>query len=287
MSVSIALGFGVPIGLSPAISAGLSMRCLSRVTDALLACPVSDSCHCARRFLLGPSLTNAMIAIGITTTPIFVRLTRGQVMAVKVEDYVEAARAVGNPRWRIAFGTSCRISCPPCWCRRRSRSPPRSLPKRDCRSSDWVSSRRAPSWGSMLNSAQRFLVARRGWRFGRGLRFSSRCCPSIWSATVCAMRSIRESAEGPTDATPQASSKERGTVLSRARPRCEDDAAAVRRPGRMNVAGDALGLLDRLKVGTVRAHDINPRVRFFDLRRYSDPSPVRGSRTVAHSFRGP
>ena len=44
-----------------------------------------------------------MIAIGISATPIFVRLTRGQVMSVKVEDYVEAARAMGNPRWRIAL----------------------------------------------------------------------------------------------------------------------------------------------------------------------------------------
>ena len=44
-----------------------------------------------------------MIAIGVTTTPIFIRLTRGQVLAVKVEDYVEAARAIGNPRWRIAL----------------------------------------------------------------------------------------------------------------------------------------------------------------------------------------
>jgi peptide/nickel transport system permease protein len=44
-----------------------------------------------------------MIAIGVTATPIFVRLTRGQVIAVKVEDYVESARAIGNPRWRIAF----------------------------------------------------------------------------------------------------------------------------------------------------------------------------------------
>ena len=38
-----------------------------------------------------------------SATPIFVRLTRGQVMSVKVEDYVEAARAMGNPRWRIAL----------------------------------------------------------------------------------------------------------------------------------------------------------------------------------------
>jgi peptide/nickel transport system permease protein len=44
-----------------------------------------------------------MIAIGIAATPIFIRLTRGQVLAVKVEDYVEAARAVGNPHLRIAL----------------------------------------------------------------------------------------------------------------------------------------------------------------------------------------
>jgi peptide/nickel transport system permease protein len=40
-----------------------------------------------------------MIAIGVSATPIFVRLTRAQVLNVKVEDYIEAARAVGNPPW--------------------------------------------------------------------------------------------------------------------------------------------------------------------------------------------
>lgn len=44
-----------------------------------------------------------MIAIGISATPIFIRLTHGQVLAVKAEDYVEAARALGNPPWRIAL----------------------------------------------------------------------------------------------------------------------------------------------------------------------------------------
>ena len=52
---------------------------------------------------LGPSLINAMIAIGVSATPLFIRLTRAQVLAVKFEDYVEAARAVGNPHWRIAL----------------------------------------------------------------------------------------------------------------------------------------------------------------------------------------
>ena len=51
---------------------------------------------------LGPSLSNAMIAIGISATPVFVRLTRGTALAVKAEDFVLAARAIGNSPLRIA-----------------------------------------------------------------------------------------------------------------------------------------------------------------------------------------
>src|SRR5204863_6127379 len=46
---------------------------------------------------------NAMIAIGVSQTPVFARLARGLVLGVKLEDYVEAARAVGNPHWRIVL----------------------------------------------------------------------------------------------------------------------------------------------------------------------------------------
>jgi peptide/nickel transport system permease protein len=75
---------------------------ISRITDAMLACPFLILAIALAAFL-GPSLTNAMIAIGITATPIFIRLTRAQVLSVKVEDYVEAARAIGNPHLRIAL----------------------------------------------------------------------------------------------------------------------------------------------------------------------------------------
>jgi peptide/nickel transport system permease protein len=75
---------------------------VGRLVDAMLACPFLILAIALAAFL-GPSLGNAMIAIGISATPIFVRLTRGQVMSVKVEDYVEAARAMGNPPWRIAL----------------------------------------------------------------------------------------------------------------------------------------------------------------------------------------
>ena len=83
------------------LSRWLSSSIIGRLTDAMLACPSSFWRSRWPRF--SAQSREAMIAIGVTTTPIFVRLTRGQVMSVKVENYIEAARAVGNPRWRIAL----------------------------------------------------------------------------------------------------------------------------------------------------------------------------------------
>src|SRR5215831_12898609 len=102
VSVCISLSLGVPIGLAAGyIGRGVDAL-ISRITDAMLACPFLILAIALAAFL-GPSLTNAMIAIGISATPVFVRLTRAQVLAVKVEDYVEAARALGNPHLRIAW----------------------------------------------------------------------------------------------------------------------------------------------------------------------------------------
>ena len=101
-SVSISLLLGVPIGLAAGFLGGFADGLISRITDAFLACPFLILAIALAAFL-GPSLTNAMIAIGVSATPIFVRLTRAQVINVKVEDYIEAARAVGNPPLRIAL----------------------------------------------------------------------------------------------------------------------------------------------------------------------------------------
>jgi peptide/nickel transport system permease protein len=153
VSVSIAVGLGVPIGLLAGYGGRLADAVIGRITDAMLACPFLILAIALAAFL-GPSLQNAMIAIGLTSTPIFVRLTRGQVMAVKVEDYVEAARAVGNPPVRVALKNilpalivQATISIATAIIAEASLSflglgqqPP------------------APSWGSMLNTAQRFLT---------------------------------------------------------------------------------------------------------------------------------
>lgn len=93
-SVAIAVVIGVPFGVLAGYFGGWVDLVISRITEALLAMPFLIMAIALAAFL-GPSLTNAMIAIGLSAMPIFVRLTRGQVLAVKQEDYVEGARSVG------------------------------------------------------------------------------------------------------------------------------------------------------------------------------------------------
>ncbi len=93
-SVAIALAIGVPFGLISGYYGGWIDQIISRITEAFLAMPFLITAIALAAFL-GPSLTNAMIAIGLSATPVFVRLTRGQVLAVKTEDYVEGARSIG------------------------------------------------------------------------------------------------------------------------------------------------------------------------------------------------
>ena len=85
ISVGIALSIGVPFGLLAGYRGGFVDALISRITDAMLACPFLILAIALAAFL-GPSLGNAMIAIGVSTTPVFIRLTRGQTIGVKVED---------------------------------------------------------------------------------------------------------------------------------------------------------------------------------------------------------
>jgi peptide/nickel transport system permease protein len=157
VSVSIALTAGVPIGLLAGYRGGWIDALISRITDAMLACPNLILAIALAAFL-GPSLTNAMIAIGITATPVFVRLTRGQVLAVKVEDYVEAARAVGNPGWRIAVKHILPNIMPALLVQATLAIAAAIIAEASLSFLGLGQQPPAPSWGSMLNTAQRFLT---------------------------------------------------------------------------------------------------------------------------------
>jgi peptide/nickel transport system permease protein len=156
VSISIALGLGVPVGLLAGYSGGWIDAVISRITDAMLAIPFLILAIALAAFL-GPSLQNAMIAIGLTATPIFARLTRGQVMAVKVEDYVEAARAVGNPAVRIALKHILPNIMPALIVQATISIATAIIAEASLSFLGLGQQPPAPSWGSMLNTAQRFL----------------------------------------------------------------------------------------------------------------------------------
>src|SRR6187401_2002804 len=157
ISVGIALSLGVPVVLLAGYTGGWADGLISRITDAMLACPFLILAIALAAFL-GPSLGNAMIAIGISTTPIFVRLTRGQVMSVKVEDYVEAARAMGNPRWRIALFHILPNIMPALLVQATLSIAAAIIAEAALSFLGLGQQPPAPSWGSMLNAAQRFLT---------------------------------------------------------------------------------------------------------------------------------
>ncbi|MDU1694295.1 MAG: ABC transporter permease, partial [Bradyrhizobium sp.] len=157
ISVVIALSIGVPIGMIAGYRGGFVDALISRITDAMLACPFLILAIALAAFL-GPSLGNAMIAIGISATPIFVRLTRGEVLNVKVEEYVEAARSVGDTDLQIAVRHILPNIMPALLVQATLSVAAAIIAEAALSFLGLGQQPPAPSWGSMLNAAQRFLT---------------------------------------------------------------------------------------------------------------------------------
>jgi len=156
ISVSIALAIGVPLGLAAGYLGRWIDSAISRVVDAMLAIPFLILAIALAAFL-GPSLTNAMIAIGVTAAPLFVRLTRGQVLGVKSEDYVEAARSLGNPHMRVAFRHILPNVLPALIVQATITLAAAITSEASLSFLGLGQQPPSPSWGSMLNTAQRSL----------------------------------------------------------------------------------------------------------------------------------
>ena len=156
VSVSLALAAGVPIGLVSGYLGGVVDGTLMRVVDAMLAIPFLILAIALAAFL-GPSLTNAMIAIGVSQTPIFARLARGQVLAVKHEEYIEAARAVGNPHYRIVLRHILPNIVPPLLVQATLAAAAAIIAEASLSFLGLGQQPPDPSWGSMLNTAKNFM----------------------------------------------------------------------------------------------------------------------------------
>jgi peptide/nickel transport system permease protein len=156
VSVSISLLLGVPIGLLAGFLGGWIDAAISRVIDAFLACPFLILAIALAAFL-GPSLTNAMIAIGISATPIFARLTRGAVIHVKVEDYIEAARALGASPLRQALRHVLPNIAAPLIVQATLAIAAAVIAEASLSFLGLGQQPPAPSWGSMLNTAKNYV----------------------------------------------------------------------------------------------------------------------------------
>jgi len=156
ISVLVALAVGVPLGLIAGYLGGWYDMVISRCTDALLSIPFLILAIALAAFL-GPSLANAMLAIGIAATPFIIRLTRGQTLAVKTEDYVEGARAVGVPRLRIALRYILPNIAAPILVQATLIVAQAIIAEASLSFLGLGQQPPAPSWGSMLNTAKNYM----------------------------------------------------------------------------------------------------------------------------------
>jgi peptide/nickel transport system permease protein len=156
LSILLAIAVGVPTGLVAGYYRGVIDQAIMRLTDAWLSFPFLILAI-GLVTILGPSLINATVAIGMAATPTYIRLTRGLVLSTAQEDYVQGARALGGGDVRMmlrhilpnifsALLVQATVSIPSAIIAEAILSflglgvqPP------------------SPSWGTMLNTAQQFL----------------------------------------------------------------------------------------------------------------------------------
>lgn len=171
-SILLAMAIGVPVGLAAGYHRGALDQLTMRLTDAWLAFPFLILAI-GLVTIMGPSLTNATLAIGLGATPTYIRLTRGLTLSTKEEDYVLAARALGAGDLRLmrrhvfpnifsALLVQATVSIPTAIIGEAILSflglgvqPP------------------TPSWGTMLNAAQQFLESAPWMAYWPGLAIFS------------------------------------------------------------------------------------------------------------------
>lgn len=100
ISCLISLSFGTLIGWISGYFGGLLDRVLSLIMDAIYSFPALILAI-AIVAMLGPGITNMIFAIAFVYIPTYFRVARSQVLVIREEEFVEAARALGARHWRI------------------------------------------------------------------------------------------------------------------------------------------------------------------------------------------
>ena len=167
IAVGVAATIGILLGLSGGYYGGLADSLIMRGLDGLLAFP-AVILALAIMTVLGPSLVNATIAIGIVSIPTFARITRGSILSLREKEFVEAARVSGaTDRYLMA-----RVLLPNCL------SP--LLVQASVSFANAILTEAAlsflglgiqpptPSWGAMLDSGRKYLDQTPWYSFSAG-----------------------------------------------------------------------------------------------------------------------
>lgn len=102
LAVALGLGVGTLLGLLAGYFRGPLEGAIAWFTDIMLAFP-GTLLAIAIVAVAGPSLTNAMIAVGVVQIPVYIRLAKSMVLSLREQDYVQAAQALGASNTRIMF----------------------------------------------------------------------------------------------------------------------------------------------------------------------------------------
>jgi len=112
LTVGFAVITGTLLGAIAGFFGGWSDNLIMRILDVVLAFPFL-LLAIAIVSVLGPGLTNAMLAIAIISIPSYARVTRASVLSVREMDFIEASRALGASNWHILFNRILPNALPP------------------------------------------------------------------------------------------------------------------------------------------------------------------------------
>ena len=155
-AILLAMAIGVPTGLVVGFYRGVFDQLIMRLTDAWLSFPFLILAI-GLVTILGPSLTNATVAIGVGATPTYIRLTRGLVLSSREEEFVQGARALGAGDLRV-MGRHILPNITSSLLVQATVSIPGAIIAEAILSFLGLGVQPpSPSWGTMLNQAQQFL----------------------------------------------------------------------------------------------------------------------------------
>ena len=162
-AIGVAIVLGVPLGLiSGYIGGKLDELIIMRIVDALMAMP-GLILILAVTGALGPSITNSMIVIGVVWSPGYARLTRGIVVSIRNDVYVDAARALGATPWRIMWRHLLPNAVAPIMVLASLSAAGIILVEAGLSFIGAGVQPPTPAWGGMVSEAYKTLIRRNGW----------------------------------------------------------------------------------------------------------------------------